>query len=110
MNYLIKERLDAFAAAFVLGTLSPRAGRRFQSLINQSHEVRLAVNMWQAQLHKLSVATPQVEPDAKVWGRVMARIEGRTTTSWSWLHPWLPAVGAAFGLVMGLGLAGLESG
>jgi len=108
VNYLIKERLDALACAFVLGTLSPRAARRFQSVMAHSREARVAVDAWQELLHKLSVATPRVEPSAKVWSRITARIEGRASSLRGWGHRWLPGLGAAFGLVMGLGLARLD--
>ncbi len=108
MNYLIKERLDALASAFVLGTLTQRAARRFQSLVSHSREVRMAVDMWQERIHKLSVAIPRIEPSTQVWSRITARIDGHASPSGKWGHRWLPTLGACFGIVIGLGLARLE--
>ena len=93
MNYLIKERLDALASAFVLGTLSPRAARRFQSVVAHSGAARAVVEAWQERLYKLSVATPRFAPAATVWSGIAARIEGRASSSLGWQNRWLPALG-----------------
>ncbi len=102
MNYLRPDLLDRLAAAHALGTLSPRAARRFEAVLRNSHEARAAVTAWQEHLNRLAVSVPAVQPRPEVWHAIRQRIAPapqRRRQSW-----WWPVLGTAFGVVMTVGL------
>ena len=82
MNYLQPERLDALARAHALGTLSPRAARRFARVVASSALAAQAVAEWQALLGALEQGAPgSPAPRPRVWEAVQQRAFGRDETS-----------------------------
>ncbi len=78
MNYLQPERLEALARAQALGTLSPRASRRFARVITTSVVAAQAVADWQQRLRVLEDGAPEAPaPRPMVWNNVQARLFGR---------------------------------
>ena len=81
MNYLLPERLDALARAHALGTLSPRAARRFARIVASSAVAAQAVTEWQELLGALEQGAPgSPAPRPRVWEAVQARVFGRDAT------------------------------
>lgn len=98
MNYLLPERLDRLAREYALGTLSPRARRRFDRLLQQSPAAMLAVGIWQRRLAQLSTSMPPMEPREAVWRGLEQRLfagssaataraapAARPSPAWGWL-------------------------
>jgi anti-sigma-K factor RskA len=78
MNYLQSERLDALARAHALGTLSPRAARRFARVVASSAVAARAVTEWQQLLGALERGAPgSPPPRPQVWADVQRRLFGR---------------------------------
>ena len=81
MNYLQPERLDALARAHALGTLSPRAARRFARIVASSAVAAQAVSEWQELLGALEEGAPgSPAPRPRVWEAVQHRVFGRDAT------------------------------
>jgi anti-sigma-K factor RskA len=75
MNYLQPERLDALARAYALGTLSPRAARRFARIVASSAVAAHAVAAWQELLGALEEGAPgSPAPRPRVWDAVQQRL------------------------------------
>lgn len=74
MNYLLPERLDRLAREYALGTLSPRARRRFERVLQQSPAAMLAVGVWQRRLAQLSTSMPPLQPRESVWRGLEQRL------------------------------------
>ena len=79
MNYLQPpQRLDALARAYAVGTLSPRASRRFARVLAGSALAAQAVADWQRTLRVLEDgAPPAPEPRPQVWRNVQSRLFDR---------------------------------
>lgn len=104
MNYLRPALLDRLAAAFALGTLTPRAASRFARVVQQSRMAQQAVNAWQEQLNQLAVSVPPVQPDSAVWRAIQRRTTGAAKRPSRRLAWWLPSFGVAAGALMMVGL------
>lgn len=75
MNYLLPERLDALARAHALGTLSPRAAKRFARITASSRVAAQAVAEWQQLLAVLEQGAPaSPEPRPRVWEAIQRRL------------------------------------
>jgi anti-sigma-K factor RskA len=74
MRKLSRTAAEALAAEYVLGTLRGRARRRFESLANADPDVRAAVRRWEEGLTPLAERIAPVEPPARVWHGIEARI------------------------------------
>jgi len=97
MNYLRPERLDALARAHALGTLSPRAARRFARVVASSADAARAVAEWQGLLSTLEEGAPgSPAPRARVWDAVQQRLFEREA-------PARAAAGASRGASSGAG-------
>ena len=84
------------AAAYALGTLRGPARRRFERMAREDETLRKLVDRWQVELATLADNVPAVDPPARVWREIEARISpARSDRSSFW---------RAFGLVAG-GLA-----
>ena len=107
MNYLQPERLDALARAHALGTLSPRAARRFARVVASSVVAAQAVSEWQALLGVLEEGAPgSPAPRPRVWEAVQHRVHGRDATARENSGPARASAGSAAGwLRWPLGLA-----
>jgi anti-sigma-K factor RskA len=71
------ELAQALAAEYVLGTLRGRARARFEALASTDPAIAAAVRAWEAQLLPLAEGIPPVEPPARVWKAIEARIAPR---------------------------------
>ncbi len=71
-----RQRADAIAGEYVLGTLRGRARARFERLLRSERSVAGAVRDWEERLLPLSETVPPVAPPARVWTAVLARIGG----------------------------------
>lgn len=87
-NDALREKL---AAEYVLGTLSARARRRFTVMLRENPPLRHAVSRWEARLAPLAEALPGIEPPARVWKEIEARLQprrDRSTGFWQNLSFW----------------------
>ena len=111
MNYERAPLLDQLAGAYVLGTLSARARRRFGVLLDRSAAAQRAVAQWNDHLAPLSGSITAVAPRPEVWQAVAQStqpIPGRI----SWLQRldaslsgWFkPALAFSLGLMLTVGL------
>lgn len=109
-----RARLDAIAAEYALGTLSPRARRRLAAIARTDPAVATAIRAWEVRLATLSHAIPGVEPSAAVWEGIRGRLGLAATMSspagawWTSLALWrgLAAAGFALAFVLGVALLG----
>ncbi|PWV59761.1 anti-sigma factor [Plasticicumulans acidivorans] len=113
MNYAKPELLDALAAAYVLGTLSPLARRRFEHLCRTLPAAGDAVREWERRLGRLAESVPPLTPSAQMWQVIERRTIGarspRTETDdedlsrelGAWLRPLLAF---ACGLLFAVGV------
>ena len=94
MNYLLPERLDRLAREYALGTLSPRARRRFDRVLQQSPAAMLAIGIWQRRLAQLSTSMPPMQPRESVWrgleqrlfaGAPAPAVPPSRSSAWGWL-------------------------
>ncbi|HEY0857737.1 MAG TPA: anti-sigma factor [Albitalea sp.] len=74
MNYLLPERLDRLAREYVLGTLTGRARRRFERVLQQTPVAMLAVGAWQERFSILAAGVPAMQPRAAVWQGLEQRL------------------------------------
>lgn len=106
MRYSQPELVDRLAAAYVLGTLSTRARRRFERLHRERADVQLAVAQWESRLNRLGASVPPVTPPAHLW-RAIERETRAMPVATQQAAPrrwWLPAGFGAGGLVLGAAL------
>jgi anti-sigma-K factor RskA len=64
----------ALAGEYVLGTLRGRARRRFEAIARDDREVAAILALWEARLTPLAELMEPVEPPARVWRGIEARI------------------------------------
>ncbi|MEP7312811.1 MAG: anti-sigma factor [Pseudomonadota bacterium] len=69
--------LDSVAGAYVLGSLSPRARRRFNRLLQTDAAARASCDRWEERLAGLYLALPSVRPEAGTWPAILARLDAR---------------------------------
>jgi anti-sigma-K factor RskA len=67
-------RLDALAAAYALGTLSPRPRRRLARIAQSDATVVAAIRKWEWRLAALADGAPGVTPPPRVWERIKSRL------------------------------------
>jgi len=109
VRYTSPELLEHLASAYVLGTLSGGARRRFERLQRDRIDVRVRVAQWEARLGQLAVSVPPQKPSPRVWAAIAARTQPagmsqgpRGKASWLGWAAWLrPA---------GFGVGGLAAG
>ncbi len=75
MRFADETLRDKLAAEYVLGTMSARARRRFEFHLRGNPQLRRAVAQWEARLSKLTEALPEIEPPARVWQGIKARLK-----------------------------------
>jgi len=109
MNYDRPELLDRLAAAYVFGTMSARARRRFRSIQLASPAAQQAVQTWEQRLMPLAQSVPPEPPSAAVWTAIERRTGGREsqTVASTWAAWLKPVLGVAFGMVATLGVVRL---
>jgi anti-sigma-K factor RskA len=87
-NDALREKL---AAEYVLGSLSARARRRFTVMLRENPPLRHAVARWEERLTPLAASLPGIEPPARVWKQIEARLHprrDRATGFWQNLAFW----------------------
>ncbi|MBK8402447.1 anti-sigma factor [Propionivibrio sp.] len=107
MNYDRPALLDGLASAYVLGTLQGPARHRFERLLPELVNARLAVAAWESRLHALAQSVPQAAPSPQVWKRIESRIAPRLRTQESarraWWSKWIqPMAGVLTGMAIGV--------
>lgn len=104
MNYTHLALLEHLASAYVLGTLTGGARRRFERLQRDRGDVRVLVTQWEARLGQLAVSVPAQKPSPQLWAAIAARTQPvhtsaaarATSSSTGWLG-WLKPAGFGFG-------------
>ena len=71
------ELIERLAAEHALGTLRGAARRRFERLVREDAAAQAAVERWSRALTPLALRVPPVEPPARVWRAIGARIAPR---------------------------------
>ena len=74
MRKLSADLAHALAAEYVIGTLRGRARRRFETLMREDAAVAAIVARWEADLTPLAERMAPIEPPARVWREIEARI------------------------------------
>ena len=116
MNYFRAPLADRLAAEYVLGTLRGPARRRFDALLPAHPALRVAVMRWQDALVPLAASVRPVEPSARVWQGIEARLFAETRAAnegpalspgrwWQRVLPWRAATGLATAAALALGVA-----
>ena len=101
-------RLDALAAQYALGTLSPRARKRLAAIARTDSPVAAAMREWDLRLARLADAVPAVVPAPRVWAGIARRLGldnadgGRSAAR---LSLWRGLALAGFALAFALGIA-----
>lgn len=113
MKYRNLQTRDALAAEYALGTLQGAARRRFERSLKDDPELRAVVAQWQTKLAPLDALIEPVQPPARVWHAIDARIQTtlrrRSVAAgnwWSSLRFWRGATlaGGALAAVLALAL------
>ncbi|HEY5761332.1 MAG TPA: anti-sigma factor [Steroidobacter sp.] len=89
MRYDNPQLVQRLASEYVLGTLTGRARRRFESWMRDSYHVRSAVWHWERQLSPLAESANSVQPRPRVWDQVQERTgakAGREITRVPWFE------------------------
>jgi hypothetical protein len=73
-NFLIDEDTDLLAAEFVLGTLDSEERANAQALLRTDHGFIAMVRIWERRFGELHLMVEPVDPDAKVFERIKAKI------------------------------------
>jgi len=74
MRYDQPRLRDKLAAEYVLGTMTGRVRARFQRLFRYDATLRRDVTAWETRLAPLADLTSAVNPPARVWRAITARI------------------------------------
>ena len=74
---LSRDALHALAAEYVVGTLRGRARRRFEAIARRDRDAGEILAQWESQLTPLAERMQPVEPPARVWSGIEARIGTR---------------------------------
>ncbi len=93
MKPIAPDLMHALAAEYVLGTLRGPARRRLEGLAGRDPALAGVLSQWQRLLNPLAEEVPPVEPPARVWRRIEARLAARgrpapATGLWSSLAFW----------------------
>lgn len=107
MKFENGELREKLAAEYVLGTMPARARRRFSTLLRQIPALRRAVSEWESRLLPFADALPELQPPARVWTAIEARIQGNrapraTAGFWQNLSFWRMSSFASAALAVAL--------
>lgn len=78
MKFANEALRSKLAAEYVLGTMSAHARRRFELNLKENPALRRALAEWEKLLTPLALALPEIEPPARVWQAVEARLRGNS--------------------------------
>ncbi len=101
MDYGRPELANRLAADYVVGLLHGRARRRFEALLPAHAALRASLRSWNEDLMPLTASIAPVQPPARVWRRIEARISGGGVTAlapgswWARLALWRAISGVA---------------
>jgi len=91
MKYSDPQLVEHLASAYVLGTLTGGARRRFERLRADRPDVQLATARWEARLGQLAHSVPALRPSPRVWKAIEARTRAPAAAAprsgGSWLRP-----------------------
>jgi len=104
MRYADPRLVDHLAGAFVLGTLTGGARRRFERLRGDRADVALAVREWEARFASFSGSVPPVRPSARVWREIDARTRPPAARGFA-AAGWRPFAVGLTGVLSGAALA-----
>lgn len=109
MKYSDPRLVDHLASAYVLGTLTGGARRRFERLQRDRVDVQLAVGQWESRLGLLAAPVPALKPSPRVWEAIAARTRASVQPAG---HAGTPTAGGWAGWLKpaGFGLGGLAAG
>jgi anti-sigma-K factor RskA len=83
------QRLDALAAEYALGTLSPRARLRLARAAKVDAAVAAAIRDWEMRLAPLAEGAAPITPPPRVWTAIVQRLGlGAATTTADANAPW----------------------
>ncbi|QJR15712.1 anti-sigma factor [Usitatibacter palustris] len=106
MRNLSTDTQHALAAEYVLGTLRGSARARFTAMMQADPALAAVVRRWEDFLTPLALNVAPVEPRARVWQAIEARIGTRTAAKprsfWSSLDFWRIAGVSLAGVVVAL--------
>lgn len=90
MRRLPRDLAHALAAEYVVGTLRGRARSRFESIARDDRDVATIVRQWETAMTPLAERVAPVEPPARVWRAIEARIapEAGRRDPWGSLAFW----------------------
>ena len=77
MNYSHPDLIEKLSAEYVLGTLKGPARKRFERLMMDSYNVRMAVWSWEQQITPLVDSVEPVKPPQRVWKKIRAGVSAR---------------------------------
>lgn len=77
MRTLTSGLAHALAGEYVVGTLPARARRRFEAMKRADPGLAAIVDQWERELVPLAERVPGIEPPARVWSAIQARIGTR---------------------------------
>jgi anti-sigma-K factor RskA len=80
MRFADETLRDKLAAEYVLGTMSARARRRFETHLRSNPQLRRSVSQWEMRLTPLTEALPLIDPPGRVWQAISARLQSGTRT------------------------------
>ena len=103
-----RERLDALAAEYALGTMPARARARLARIARADATVARALSGWERRIAALADAVPPVQPSPRVWHGVRVRLglDGADRGSrWRSLPFWRGLALAGFVAAFALGIA-----
>ena len=83
-----RDRLDALAAQYALGTLRGPARRRFARAAQADPAVAQAARGWEERLTRLADAMPAVNPPPRLWQAIASRLglAGEVAGETAWWH------------------------
>jgi anti-sigma-K factor RskA len=105
-----RDRLDALAAQYALGTLSARARRRLGAVARRDATVADALREWELRLASMGTAVPPVTPSPRVWSAIVSHLglvahPDREAPWWSRLRLWRGLAIASTTAALALGVA-----
>ncbi|MFO1412595.1 MAG: anti-sigma factor [Burkholderiales bacterium] len=105
-----RARLDALAAAYVLGTLPARARARLTRIARTDTVVAATLRAWEQRLSPFAEAAPPVTPSPRLWRRITLRlglepVPARPGPWWTRVGVWRGFAVASFAVAVVLGVA-----
>lgn len=97
MRYTNPDLLEHLASAYVLGTLTGGARRRFERLQRDRADVHGLVMQWENRLGQLALSVPVQQPSPQVWKAIAARTQPRPAAAAGRWPGWLRPAGFGFG-------------